>query len=182
MRKNHIYPARPKAYHTQFVDLSSCGKKYDQFKLISLRVLKIYIAFWRQKHTLKGKLFLICHRPPPSQLQTQINKSQTGYIITKSTKASYHIQSKYLLYEYIYFRILCLKQHFGRNLQSANKRTFSAIYQASMRFVSFRSPYRFCLLTVGIEGVYLHFITLRHTPQSLGLLWTRDRSVAETST
>jgi hypothetical protein len=27
-----------------------------------------------------------------------------------------------------------------------------------------------------------HLITLRHTPQSVGLLWTRDRPVAVTST
>jgi hypothetical protein len=47
---------------------------------------------------------------------------------------------------------------------------------------SFRSPSRFYLLTAGVEVVYFHLITLRHTPQSVGLLWTRDRSVAETST
>jgi hypothetical protein len=49
-------------------------------------------------------------------------------------------------------------------------------------FVSFRSPSLFYLLTVGVEFVYFHLITLRHTPQSVGLLWTRDRPVAETST
>jgi hypothetical protein len=48
--------------------------------------------------------------------------------------------------------------------------------------VSFRSPSLFYLLTVGVEVVHLHLITLRHTPQSVGLLWTRDRPVAETST
>jgi hypothetical protein len=47
---------------------------------------------------------------------------------------------------------------------------------------SFRSPSLFYLFTVGIEVVYFHVITLRHTPQSVGLLWTRDRPVAETST
>jgi hypothetical protein len=46
----------------------------------------------------------------------------------------------------------------------------------------FRSPSLFCLLTVGVEVVYFHLITLRHTPQSVGLLWTRDRPVAETFT
>jgi hypothetical protein len=35
--------------------------------------------------------------------------------------------------------------------------------------------------TVRIEVVYFHFITLKHIPQSVGLLWTRDRPVAETS-
>jgi hypothetical protein len=29
---------------------------------------------------------------------------------------------------------------------------------------------------------YFHLITLKHTPQSVGLLWTRDRPVAEAST
>jgi hypothetical protein len=36
--------------------------------------------------------------------------------------------------------------------------------------------------TVGVEVVYLHLITLRHTTQSVGLLWARDRPVAQTST
>jgi hypothetical protein len=38
------------------------------------------------------------------------------------------------------------------------------------------------LFTAGVEVVYFHSITLRHTPQSVGLLWMRDRPVAETST
>jgi hypothetical protein len=50
------------------------------------------------------------------------------------------------------------------------------------RYVSFRSPYLFYLLIVGIEVVYFHLITLRHTPQSVGFLGMRDRPVAETST
>jgi hypothetical protein len=33
----------------------------------------------------------------------------------------------------------------------------------SFRFVSFRSPSLFCLLTAGVEVVYFHLITLRHT-------------------
>jgi hypothetical protein len=37
------------------------------------------------------------------------------------------------------------------------------------------------LFTAGVEGFYFHLITLRHTPQSVGLLWRRDRPVAETS-
>jgi hypothetical protein len=49
-------------------------------------------------------------------------------------------------------------------------------------FVYYCSPSLFYLLTVGVEFVYFHLITLRHTPQSVGLLWTRDHSVAETST
>jgi hypothetical protein len=38
------------------------------------------------------------------------------------------------------------------------------------------------LFTVGAEGSYFHLIALRYTPQSVGLLWTRDRPVAEAST
>jgi fumarate reductase subunit D len=45
-----------------------------------------------------------------------------------------------------------------------------------------RSPSLFYLLTVGVEFFVFHLITLRHTPQSVGLLWTRDRPVAGTST
>jgi hypothetical protein len=37
------------------------------------------------------------------------------------------------------------------------------------------------LLTAGVEGVYFHLITLRHTPQSVELIWT-GRPIAETST
>jgi hypothetical protein len=53
---------------------------------------------------------------------------------------------------------------------------------SSLQVVLFRSPYLFYLLTAGVEVVYFHLITLRHTPQSVGLLWTRDRPVSETST
>jgi hypothetical protein len=45
-----------------------------------------------------------------------------------------------------------------------------------------RRPYLFYLLTAGVKVVHLHLITLRHTPQSVGLLWARDRPVAENST
>jgi hypothetical protein len=37
------------------------------------------------------------------------------------------------------------------------------------------------LFTTGVVGFYFHLITLRLTPQSVGLLWTGDRPVAETS-
>jgi hypothetical protein len=52
----------------------------------------------------------------------------------------------------------------------------------SFRFASFPSPDLFYLLTTGVEVVYFHLITLKHTPQSVGLPWTRDQPVAETST
>jgi hypothetical protein len=52
----------------------------------------------------------------------------------------------------------------------------------SFRFVSFRSPYLFYLLTVGVEVVYFHLITLRYTHQPAELLWTSDQPVSETST
>jgi hypothetical protein len=48
--------------------------------------------------------------------------------------------------------------------------------------VSYRSPSIFYLLTVRVEVVYCHLITLRQTPNSVGLLWTRDRPVSGTST
>jgi hypothetical protein len=38
------------------------------------------------------------------------------------------------------------------------------------------------LFTAGVDVVYFYLITLRHTPQSVGLLWTGYRPVAETST
>jgi hypothetical protein len=42
-------------------------------------------------------------------------------------------------------------------------------------------PSSTCLFTVGVEGFCFHLITLKHTPRSVVLLWTRDRPVAETS-
>jgi hypothetical protein len=63
-----------------------------------------------------------------------------------------------------------------------NSDAVSCSYYAALMFVSFRSRDLFYLLTAGVEVVYFHLITLTHTPQSVGLLWTRDRPVAETST
>jgi hypothetical protein len=45
-----------------------------------------------------------------------------------------------------------------------------------------RSPSIIYLFAAGVEAVYFRLITLRHTPKSVGLLWTRDQPVAETST
>jgi hypothetical protein len=48
---------------------------------------------------------------------------------------------------------------------------------------STRSPYLFYLLVHSrCRGCFFHSITHRHTPQSVELLWTGDRPVAETST
>jgi hypothetical protein len=48
----------------------------------------------------------------------------------------------------------------------------------------FLSPSLFYLLVHSrCRGfLWFHLITIKHTPQSVGLLWTRDRPVAETST
>jgi hypothetical protein len=43
-------------------------------------------------------------------------------------------------------------------------------------------PFSTYLFTAGVEGFVFHVITLRHTPQSVGLLWTSDKPVAETPT
>jgi hypothetical protein len=63
-------------------------------------------------------------------------------------------------------------------------RTITAFRIASIRrpVLLYHSPHLFCLLTVGVEVVYFHLITLRHTPQSVGLLWTKHWPVAGTST
>jgi hypothetical protein len=61
---------------------------------------------------------------------------------------------------------------------------FTAYYEDpfhTLNIVTSRSPYLFYRLTVGVEVVCLLLITLIHTPHLLGLLWTRDRLVAETS-
>jgi hypothetical protein len=36
------------------------------------------------------------------------------------------------------------------------------------------------LFRVGVEGFYFHLIIVKHTPQSVEPLWTRDRPVTET--
>jgi hypothetical protein len=51
----------------------------------------------------------------------------------------------------------------------------------NLSFLVLASPTH--LFTAGVEGFCdFHLITLKHIPQSVGLLWTRDRPVAETST
>jgi hypothetical protein len=60
--------------------------------------------------------------------------------------------------------------------------TISKCFVQDNTSLSFRSPYLFCLPTVGVEVVYFHLITLRHTTQSVGLLWTRDHPVTENCT
>jgi hypothetical protein len=52
----------------------------------------------------------------------------------------------------------------------------------SLNFFFLVLPSSTYLFTVGVEGFYFHLITLKHTPHSVRLLWTRDRPVAETST
>jgi hypothetical protein len=55
-------------------------------------------------------------------------------------------------------------------------------YRPSLLARSFvRSPSLFYLLTAGVEG-FCFSLYHRHTPQSVGLLWKKDRPVAETST
>jgi hypothetical protein len=55
-------------------------------------------------------------------------------------------------------------------------------YHALTKYISFRRPYLFYLLKIGVDVFVFHLITLRHTPQSVGVFWTRDQPVAETST
>jgi hypothetical protein len=43
----------------------------------------------------------------------------------------------------------------------------SIVLMSSNTHVSFRSPYLFYLITVGVEVVSFHLITLRHTSQSI---------------
>jgi hypothetical protein len=64
-------------------------------------------------------------------------------------------------------------------LTSANMTTMSGRNHtnAARYFVVPSSTY---LFTVAVEGFYFHLMALKHTPQSVGLLWTRDRPVPET--
>jgi hypothetical protein len=66
-----------------------------------------------------------------------------------------------------------------RRFRPPNKRSCNEEF----RFVAFRSPSLFYLLVYSrCRGILFSLITLKHTPQSVGLLWTRDRPVAETVT
>jgi hypothetical protein len=71
-----------------------------------------------------------------------------------------------------------LEQHLRRRNETKHKQTETQ--NTSFRFVVLPSSTYLC--TVGVDGLYLQLITLKHTPQSVRLLWTRDRPVAETST
>jgi hypothetical protein len=67
------------------------------------------------------------------------------------------------------------------------KRTdsFGSVFTARLdRRISSRSPSLFYLLVHSRCTGFLifHLITLKHTAQLVGVLWTRDRPVAETST
>jgi hypothetical protein len=71
---------------------------------------------------------------------------------------------------------------FWFKLQDLFTITWLLNYRSLIFFKHTRSHYIFYLLTVDVEVVYFHLITLKHTPQSVGLLWRRDRPVAEIST
>jgi hypothetical protein len=62
--------------------------------------------------------------------------------------------------------------------------TITAVRNVAMNYVSFRFavlPSSAYLFAAGVEVFfYFHLVTL--TQQSVGLLWTSDRRVAETST
>jgi hypothetical protein len=63
--------------------------------------------------------------------------------------------------------------------------TQALLFISCVKFQVFRFavlPSSTYLFTVGVEGFYFHLIILKHTPQSVRLLWTKDRPVAETST
>jgi hypothetical protein len=73
--------------------------------------------------------------------------------------------------------------HTQKYCSSGNQRALDR--KVSFRFVSFRfvvltrSTY---LFTAGVKVVCFHLITRTHTPKTVGLLWTRDRPVADAST
>jgi hypothetical protein len=75
---------------------------------------------------------------------------------------------------------MLIRQHVtGMNTQVA---LFDETFDRSMvLFISVLTSSTY-LFTAGVEVVDFHLITLRHTPQSVGLRWTRDRPVTETCT
>jgi hypothetical protein len=83
--------------------------------------------------------------------------------------------------EVVYFHLITLRHTaVGRTPLDEGSARRRDLYLTTQTLI--RSPSLFYLLTVGVEVVYFHLITLRHTPQSVALLWTRDRPVARTST
>jgi hypothetical protein len=99
-------------------------------------------------------------------------KTQPSFKEVKRTQSSGRV--KVTTTQHLLPRLKWIKMHLTRQY------AFTAC--EVMNIYSFRSPSVFYLLTVGVEVVYFHLITLRHIPQSVGLLWTRDRPVAETYT
>jgi hypothetical protein len=64
------------------------------------------------------------------------------------------------------------------------RQVYVTVYRPTCVIVSFRSP-SLCYLLVHSRCksfFYFHLITLKHTPLWVGLPWTSDRPVAETST
>jgi hypothetical protein len=83
----------------------------------------------------------------------------------------------YLYCSYVY-KLCDMNRAVDFSKPSWSKRVMSY----ALGFVSFLSPSLLYLLTAGVEVVYFHLIIRRQMPQSVGLLWTRDRPVAGTST
>jgi hypothetical protein len=84
------------------------------------------------------------------------------------------------LYLYRAHSLQCSSCFYVNNNNNNNNNNNLFLYY--WHIYKFHSPSLFYLLTVGVEVVYFHLITLRHTPHLVGLLWTRDRPVAENST
>jgi hypothetical protein len=87
-----------------------------------------------------------------------------------------YVSLRFVSLRYVSFRYVSLRYVSFRSLRYVSFR------YVTFRFVPFRSPHLFYLLTVGVEVIYFHLITPKYTAQSVGLLWMRDRSVAEIST
>jgi hypothetical protein len=85
----------------------------------------------------------------------------------------------------LYTNKLVVIQVFDPWFMKELKTTKWCLTKTMFRCVSFRFavlPSSTYLFTAGVKVVYFHLITLRYTPQLVGLLWTRDRPVVETST
>jgi hypothetical protein len=108
----------------------------------------------------------------------------TGVPLHVKTEKSNHLYHKV---EQLTSRLRCVRSVCCGALHHKKKTVFAAFrLRGESDKVLFMftvcSPSLFYLFTAGVEVIYFHLITLRHTTQSVGLLWKRDRHVAETST
>jgi hypothetical protein len=132
--------------------------------------VRLFSHTYARTHTHTHKRFIIQSRTPPGKSVRCSAADSFHFIYISYTHARAYADQ---------FMLLCM------GLQICDLHCIRVEPPLPQKFClqSFSAlPSSTYLFTAGVEVVYFHLITLRHTPQSVGLLWTRDRPVPGTST